>query len=199
MIHTLDLTYNIQEARDYLEALNNEYQHLHWWYRKDHNEPAVIEAKNNMDQMHGWGLQTVYADPSFPYHCDLDPHDEGPEYFKDTAMVFGFFQRLKDQFHNPFRSFLMSFPPNQHIGKWLPTPPLHGKIFVPITTNNNTLLISHTNPLQTVVFELGKIYLIDTTTNYAEFKNNGDTEITFITFNIPQAAFDHALQLKGIV
>ena len=149
MIHTLQLKYNIADAVEYFNKLDTDFQHLHWFYRKHHNEPAVIEAKNNMDNVQGWGLQTIYADPSFPYHCDIDPHNEGPEYFKDTDLTFGFYKRAKELFKDPYRSFLMTFPAGHHIGKWLPTPPLHGKIFIPIKSNNSTVMISYQNKTQT--------------------------------------------------
>jgi hypothetical protein len=192
MIHTLNITYNISDAVDYFEILKSDFQKLHWKYREHHCDPRGIEDKNVMDNIHGWGLQTIYADPMFPYHCDIDPHDEGPEYFKDTALVFGFFKELKNKFLKPYRSFLMTFPPKHYIGKWLPGGPPHGKVFIPIVTNNKTAIIDLTNN-QIVPFKLGKIYMFDMTTDYGEFKNDGDTEITFITFNIPADTFHHIL------
>jgi hypothetical protein len=147
-----------------------------------------------MDGVHGWGLQTIYADLSFPYHGDIDPHDEGPEYFKDTEMVFGFFKAIKDKFEQPYRSFLLTFPPKHYIGKWTPSGPPHGKIFIPIITNNNTVIVDLTNDRQ-VLFELGKIYLFDMTSSYGEFKNDGETGITFITFNIPQNSIKQTLSM----
>jgi hypothetical protein len=196
MIYTLNLTYNVEEAKEYLNALQKDFMHLHWYYEKNHNDPRGIGSKNNLNDIHGWGLQTIYADLSFPYHCDIDPHDEGPEYFKDTELVFGFFKKLKEQFVKPYRSFQMTFPPNCYIGKWIPGGPAHGKVFIPITTNDNCILVSEHG---TVNLELGKIYLFDMTTYPGEFKNNGDAEISFITFNIPADTFEHTLNLKGII
>ena len=104
MIHTLNLTYNKFDAITYYKKLQNNFKHLHWHYTKDHCDPSGIGTKNHMKNVHGWGLQTIYSDTTFPYHCDIDPHDEGPEYFKDTDLVFGFFKEIKDKFVNPYRS-----------------------------------------------------------------------------------------------
>lgn len=199
MIHTLNLTYDVSEAKNYLGTLQKEYNKLHWFYRKHHNEPRVIESKNNMDEVQGWGLQTIYDDQSFPYHCDIDPHDETSEYFKDTPMVFGFFKKLKDLFEQPYRSFLMCFPSRHHIGKWLPTKPLHGKIFLPIESNSQSFMISYMDQKMYVPFELGKIYLIDMTTHHGEFRNEGDSHISFITFNVMPQTFNNILKLEGTV
>jgi len=195
MIHQLNITYNVQDAIEYHNLLKNNFSKLHWGYREHHCDPRGIGDKNKMDGVHGWGLQTIYNDPEFPYHGDIDPHDEGPEYFRDTPLVFGFFKELKDKFINPYRSFLMTFPPKHYIGKWLPGGPPHGKVFLPIITNSKATIVDLTNN-QTVEFKLGNIYMFDMTTNYGEFKNEGDTEITFITFNIPANTFQHALSIR---
>lgn len=199
MIHTLNLKYNIEEAKEYLSILGRDYMHLHWNYRKDHNDPGSIDPKNFMDDVHGWGLQTIYDDPDFPYHCDIDPHNEEHMFFKDTPMVFGFFERLKSKFENPYRAFLMHFPSHHYIGKWLPTIPLHGKIFLPISTNKECFFVSYADKSNPVLFEEGNIYLFDMTEHYGEFHNNGDTEISFITFNVPKETFPNILNLKVIV
>jgi len=192
MIHTLNLTYNIFDAIEYYKKLQNNFKQLHWHYTKDHCDPRGIGTKNHMDNVHGWGLQTVYSDITFPYHCDIDPHDEGPEYFKDTDLVFGFFKEIKDKFVNPYRSFLMTFPAQHNIGRWLPGGPPHGKVFIPIITNRQATITDLTNS-QTVVLKEGNVYMFDMTTNYGEFKNEGDTAITFITFNVPADTFPHVL------
>jgi hypothetical protein len=194
MIHTLNLTYNSLDALDYYLELQTNFKSLHWHYTNDHCDPRGIESKNHLDNVHGWGLQTIYADTTFPYHCDIDPHDEGPEYFKDTPLVFGFFKEIKTRFVNPYRSFLMTFPAHHRIGKWLPGGPPHGKVFIPIVTNNQTTITDLTNN-QKVRLEVGKIYMFDMTVNYGEFSNDGNSEITFITFNIPANTFEHVLSI----
>jgi hypothetical protein len=192
MIHTLNLTYNVFDAIEYYKKLQNNFKQLHWHYTKDHCDPRGIGTKNHMDNVHGWGLQTVYADITFPYHCDIDPHDEGPEYFKDTELVFGFFKEIKAKFVNPYRSFLMTFPAHHNIGRWLPGGPPHGKVFIPIITNSQATITDLTNN-QTVILKEGNVYMFDMTTNYGEFKNEGDTAITFITFNVLADTFSHVL------
>jgi len=194
MIHSLNLTYNVFDAIEYYKTLQNDFKHLHWWYKKDHNDFRSVDNKNHMDNVHGWGLQTIYNDPTFPYHCDIDPHDEGPEYFKDTDLVFGFFKQMKDKFVDPYRSFLMTFPPKHHIGKWLPGGPLHGKVFIPIITNSHATITDLTDN-QTTVLQEGNVYMFDMTSHYGEFKNEGESAITFITFNVPASTFKHTLSI----
>lgn len=195
MIYKLDLTYNVFDALEYYKELQRNFKHLHWHYTEDHCDPRGIENKNYLKDVHGWGLQTIYADLDFPYHCDIDPHDEGPEYFKDTTLVFGFFKTIKYKFTNSYRSFLMTFPAYHNIGRWLPGGPPHGKVFIPIVTNDKTTITDLTNN-QTVNLKVGEIYMFDMTVNYGEFKNKGDSAITFITFNIPADTFEHTLNIK---
>jgi hypothetical protein len=199
MIHTLDINFNIGEALEYHKILTQNYQHLHWWYEKDHNDPLMIDPKNDMDIVHGWGLQTIYNDLTFPYHCDLDPHNEGPEYFKDTELVFGFFKKFKDRFSLPYRSFLLTFPPSKYIGKWIPAKPPHGKIIAPLYTNEESKVISfRPEGEMSITLEAGKIYLLETE-HYAEFRNDGSSDLTVITFNILTESFNQALELKGTI
>jgi hypothetical protein len=196
MIHTLNLTFDLEEAHQYHEILKTQYKHLHWVYKRDHNDPEMIDAKNFMDDVHGWGLQTIYADPTFPYHCDLDPHDEGHKYFKDTELVFGFFKKFKDRFENPYRSFLLTFPGGQYVDRWLPTPPPHCKIIMFLTTNPGMRLISHGTVPMSFNPEAGKIYLVETDYD-AEFRNNGTTDVTVLTFNVPREYIRKTLTLSG--
>lgn len=196
MIHDLNLHYDTNEALFYYQELKNNFSNLKWVYFDDHNNLSVIEAKNSMNKTAGWGLQTIYDDPDFPYHCDLDPHDEGPEYFKDTKMVFGFFEKTKKLFPEMFRSFLFVFQPKEYIGKWIPTLPEHDKIFIPINCNSDTKLISHGKETIIKTLRAGQILLLETK-HYAEFRNDGDTESSFITFNVPVCHRQHCFNLTG--
>ena len=198
-MNKLDIIYDPKDAIDYFNILKDNFQHFHWGYRKHHNEPSVIDPKNFIDEMNGWGLQTIYSDPSFPYHCDLDPHDEGPEYFKDTPMVFGFFKRLKDMLFEPYRSFLFNWPAGQKLGKWQSHTPPHVSIIVPVITNSQVEVIVHSNPVQHTYLEEGHIYLLDTNEYPAEFKNNSGEEITIIVVNVPLKYSQHVLNLTGTI
>ena len=199
MIHKLNLKYNIQDAVEYFNILKTDFNYLHWDYLKHHNHPIFIDAKNTIDSVNGWGLQTIYNDPTFPYHPDLDPHDEGPEYFKDTPMVFGFFKKLKDLLKQPFRSFLFNYPPNQKLGKWQASDPAHVSIIIPIIVNQDVCLISNQEKIQTVVLEEGNVYLLDTTKYPAEFQNNSQEEITIIIISVLTEYKQEVLDMTGIV
>jgi len=198
MIHVLDLSFNLDEGLEYYSILEKDYQHLKWEFRKDHNDLAMIDPKNMIDQLEGWGLQTTYSDPNFVYHCDLDPHDESYEYFKDTILVFGFFKRFKEKFNNPFRSFLFKFPPDNYIGETLSGGPGHCKILMVLQSNNQTKIISHGVEKQEIIMETGKIYLIET--NYKiEYRNDGDTISILLGTQVLNEEILKILSMKGSI
>jgi hypothetical protein len=186
MIQILNLTYNPNDASEYLEILNAHYNRYHWYYTRDHNDPRSIGSNNSLNTMHGYGLQTIYEDTTFPYHCDIDPHDEGPEYFRDTELVFGFFSGIKEKFTNVYRSFVMTFQPGDFIGKWTTGDKGHSRVFIPLITNGTAWLRYYNeSQMYSVVPEVGKIYQISMTKNvsYANIINEGTTDISFIMFN----------------
>lgn len=208
MIYTLDLTFDPNNAYRYLSLLKKNYNHLHWHYEKNHNDYRAIYSndhmqdttKNNMLSVHGWGLQTIYNDPLFPYHCDIDPHDEGPEYFKDTPLVFGFFQDVKKHFDDIFRSFVMCFPAGSHIGKWkTQSGTEHVKVFLPIISNSGSFIYSYNNKIQKVCLNEGNIFVLDNSENFGELRNDGEDEISFITFNAPKKFLSKILELQGSI
>ena len=185
MIKVHNSTYDVDAAIDYFKILKNSFEHYHWYFVKHHNDPRGIGDNLILDATHGYGLQTIYNDLTFPYHMDIDPHDEGPEYFKDTELVFGFFKDVKAQFSNVYRSFLLTIPPGNGIPKWSGGNTLHSKIIIPIETNDSQWLHYYSDTVDKVSPELGKIYQIDMVKIYAGLINNGDTDISFIVFNIP--------------
>lgn len=196
MIHILDLTFDLQEALDYYKVLEDDYQHLRWQFYEDHNNPSVIDPKNQVNKIWGWGMQTTYNDINFVYHPDLDPHNEDPSYFKDTPLVFGFFNKIKQHFKEPFRSFIQVFPPGEYIGKWLPTPPAHVKIMIPLVMNRSFSLTVLADTPVTVVPEPGNIYLIESE-YHNEWRNDGITTIAYLMFSVPIQYKDYLLSLKG--
>lgn len=198
MISELNLSFDVNEALAYYETLNNDYKHLHWFYLKDHNDPKFIDPKNKMDDMNGWGLQTIYNDMSFPYHCDLDPHNEGPKYFKSTPLVFGFAERLLNFFPSPYRTCLYIHTPTTHINKWMPGGPKHVKVILPLRTNSKSLLTSHTMPVTEVHPVPGKVYLVKPT-NPIEVINLGETDDIFIVFNVPEERLSDVEKLTGVI
>jgi hypothetical protein len=199
MIYNLDLKYNPNEAMEYYEILKKEFQHYHWEYKKHHNDPNFIDPKNHLADLNGWGLQTIYNDPTFPYQPDLDPHDEGPEYFKDTPMVFGFFKRAKDKLIDPFRSFLMTSPSGHYIDWCITHAPHHGVIFIPITVNDETYFRSKYDLDKKYYLKLGQIFLIDPSVYAFEFRNQGSTAVTGIQISVPTETFNHVFSLKGTI
>ena len=199
MIHKLKLKYDPSEALEYYEILKRDFQHLHWEYEKHHNDPKMIDPKNAIKYLNGWGLQTIYDDPSFPFHSDLDPHDDGPEYYKDTPMVFGFFKRIKNILKDPFRSFLTSSPGRYYIGWFHSHNPPHGTLFIPIITNNQIYFRSKINEEERVYLNLGDIYLVDSIKYPIAFNNDSDTPVVAIQVGVPEYTFNYVLSLKGTI
>jgi hypothetical protein len=76
--------------------------------------------------------------------------------------------------------------------------PPHGKIVVPISTNDGTLLTSHDLPPTKIVPLPGNIYLVETNVE-AEIINNGLQDDVFISFNVPIDTFSAVLDTKGII
>lgn len=195
MIYELNLTYDPKDALDYYENLEKNYARLKWDHTRDHNDPAVIDKKNYLNGVYGWGLQTIFNDLDFPYHNDIDPHDEGPESFKNTVLVHGFVERLFSKFKQPYRSFLMSFPPKRYIGPWLPSGPRHVKIILPIVSNSEfAFKIEATGEIKTNIVP-GRVLMLDFTEKIAQY-NNGDTDIIGIVFNVPYEYREEILNLN---
>jgi len=185
MIITLTkLNFNVEHAIDYYKTLLSQHDDLHWYYTQDHNNPNVIDPKNKLDAMHGWGLQTIYSDLSFPYHCDLDPHNEGPQYFKNTKLVFGWAKSMLDAVEQPYRSFVFVYPSGDYLGKFLSTPPPHFRIYMPIISNEQSWLISHTDPVTKVLLVPGSVYL-NTLDVDTEIRNDGTSDLVFLETNSP--------------
>ncbi len=197
-IFKLNLKFNLDDALEYYNILKKDLNHLSWVYREHHNEPAMIDPKNNMDDVKGWGLQTIYDDPSFPYHCDLDPHDDGPEYFKDTPMVFGFFKRFIDMLKQPYRSFLFVWPSGQYIGKWMSHDPPHVFVALILQSNKDCYAYSYQSE-EKVPLETGDVYLVDTTQYAAELRNDGEQDFIFIVTSVPVEYKQELIDLKGII
>ena len=183
MILPINLEINLDEAIEYYNTLTENYQHLHWYYTKDHNEPSMIAAKNNLGKMHGWGLQTIYNDLTFPYHGDLDPHDEGPTYFKDTELVFGWSKKIMSLLKQPYRSFLLVYPSGDYLGPYDSTPPPHFRLYIPIISNDNAWLIN-SNTKEKYLLKPGVVYL-NTFKNFTELRNDGDSDMVYMEVNSP--------------
>lgn len=184
MIKVLDVC-DAHDALRYFTILHKNYTRYLWNYVKDHNDPRSLGEHFSLKTMTGFGLQTIYSDPTFPYHCDIDPHDEGPEYFKDTPLVFGFFKDMKEKFPNVYRSFLMNFQPGDYIGKYTAGANPHTRIFIPIITNGTSWLHSYSDSRYSVVPEVGKIYAVDMfdRDTYISINNEGSSPISFIMFS----------------
>jgi len=188
MIHILD-EFDVDYAVQYYNELTLSKQQLHWHWYNDHPDHDMVDPKNNILDMHGWGLQTIYKDKQFPYHIDIDPHDDGPELFTDTELVFGFAKQLLSMYPSGYRPFLLVLPPGNFVDKWKPPPssPVHDMMFVPIISNNKCTLMSHTIPV--IQYQLVPGTTVLATTNAdTELRNDGDTDLVFILFNLPKGS-----------
>jgi hypothetical protein len=196
IIPLTNITYDVEDALEYYTELETNYSKYHWYYTKDHNEPSVIDPKNKLDKMHGWGIQTIYKDINFKYHCDLDPHNEGPEYFMDTELAFGFVKNVMNLFKDSYRTFLLVYPSGNYLGPWLPTPPKHFRIYIPILSNDDAYIITHNKPGVKVPFIPGTM-LLNTMESLSELRNDGDSDLVFLELNRPYQYLEHMLTLTA--
>ena len=194
MIKTFNIRYDINEALEYYHTLSTEFIDKRWLYTKDHNEPSVIDPKNKLDKMYGWGIQTIYKDIDFKYHCDLDPHNEGPIYFNDTVLAFGFVKRIMNLLKDPYRTFLFVYPSGNYLGPWFPTPPKHFRIYIPIISNPDAYLITHHNPGVKVPLVPGTM-LLNTMDSLSELRNDGSTDLVHIEICSPYEYLDYTNNL----
>ena len=196
MIHKLNVTYDPQEALAYFEGLKTNYQHMSWDLVKDHNDPAVIDPKNNLNNIYGWGLQTIFNDLDFPFHSDIDPHDEGPESFKNTKLVHGFADKVLSTFKQPFRSFVFSFPPGSYIGPRFPHEPKHVEIIVPIKFNKEFKFKIDSDPEEIIDnIEPGTMLMIDFPYKVSHY-NEGNTEVVGLIFKVLYEYKDEILKMN---
>lgn len=183
IIPLTNLSININDALEYYNTLRNEHMDLHWYYTKDHNEPGIIDPKNNLGKMNGWGIQTVYSDLTFPYHGDADPHDEGPEFFKPTKLVFGWAEKILSLLKQPYRSFLLVYPSGDYLGPYDPCPPPHFRFYIPIVSNDNAWLIN-TDTQERFLLEPGTVYL-NTMEGFTELRNDGNSDMVYMQVDSP--------------
>lgn len=196
MIYKLNVTYDPQEALEYFEGLQQHYSNMSWDLVKDHNDPDVIDPKNNLHNIYGWGLQTIFNDLDFPFHSDIDPHNEGPDSFKNTKLVHGFAEKVLSTFNKPFRSFLMSFPPGSYIGPRFPHNPRHVEIIVPIITNSK-FKFKMGNEQEQVYdnIEPGTMLMIDFPYKVSHY-NEGDSNVVGIIFKVLYEYKDEILKMN---
>jgi len=192
MITPINIKFNLDEAIDYYNNLTTNHQDLHWYYTKDHNEPGIIDPKNYLGKMHGWGLQTIYSDPTFPYHSDADPHDEGPEYFKPTKLLFGWAEQILSLLKQPYRSFLLVYPSGDYLGPYNPCPPPHFRLFIPIISNNNAWLIN-SDTKEKYLLTPGTVYL-NTLENFTALRNDGDSDMVYMQVDSPTCYLPEILE-----
>jgi hypothetical protein len=197
MIFLLDITYDVNEAIEYFNILDRDYQYLHWDYFRDHENINAHESINKLDKFNGWGLQTIF-NINIPYHPDIDPHDQGPEFFKNTELIFGFVKKVFDTFILPYRSFILVRGKGTHMNMLDPPPqgPPHYKVIIPIKSNNDSIVISHDTISKTeFILEVNKVYLLETHIPF-EILNNGDDEDILLYFHVPAHTFDQLINMK---
>lgn len=188
-IKELDLKFSLQELVEYFEYLERSWVHLRW----DSNMDNVTDAdKHKIIGVYGWGIQSNLADltePCPPYHV----HKEGTQEYRDTALMFGFAERIKEAFPYSRQHSIAVHPPGTVIGMHIDTPKWL-KIHIPIKGNDSSYFIFEDEQF---VFEPGKAYLVNTALMHGT-NNLGTTDRAHLFFKVPTDMIDTVLQVKEL-
>ena len=188
-VKELDLKFSLEELVSYFNYLESSWIHLRWDSSQDN---ASNSDKHNIKGVYGWGIQSNLTDlsqPCPPYHV----HKEGTQEYRDTQLMFGFAERIKEAFPYSRQHSIAVHPPgtviNLHIDnpKWL-------KIHIPIKGNNQSYFIFEGEKF---VFEPGKAYLVNTSLNHGT-NNLGTTDRAHFFFKIPEDKVNDVLQVKQL-
>jgi len=188
-IKQLDLEFSLQELTEYFNYLSSSWIHLRWDSSMDN---AANANKHTVDGVYGWGIQSNLKDltvPCPPYHV----HKDSTQDYKDTALMFGFAERLKQAFPYSRQHSIAVHPPGTVINLHIDTPKWI-KIHIPITGNDDSYFIFED---QQFVLEPGKAYLVNT--NLMHGTNNlGTTARAHLFFKVPTDMIDTVLAVKRI-
>jgi hypothetical protein len=188
-IKQLDLEFSLQELADYFNYLSNSWIHLRWDSSMDDAQDA---GKHTIDGVYGWGIQSNLKDltvPCPPYHV----HKDGTQEYRDTALMFGFAEKIKQAFPYSRQHSIAVHPPGTVINLHIDTPKWI-KIHIPITGNNNSYF---TFEDEQFVFEPGNAYLVNTSILHGT-NNLGDTNRAHLFFKVPADMIDTVLAVKKL-
>lgn len=188
-VKELDLDFSLQELVDYFEYLDRNWIHLRWDSKQGNADGA---NQHKIDGVYGWGIQSNLQDlaqPCPPYHV----HKEGTREYRDTALMFGFAEKIKEAFPYSRQHSIAVHPPGTVINLHIDTPKWI-KVHIPITGNNQSYF---TFKDAQYVFEPGKAYLVNTALMHGT-NNLGDSNRAHFFFKVPTDMIDTVLAVKKI-
>jgi len=109
-------------------------------------------------------------------------------------MMFGFARKLKEQFPYIRQLGISAHPPGVRIGRHIDSPE-YIKIHIPITSDPESYFIFDD---ERFVFELGKMYLVNTTLPHSTH-NLGKTTRIHMLFKVPQERYTEILDMDNIL
>lgn len=192
LVEELNINFDIQEALDYLQTVETEYAHLRWNANKE-NLKQVREAaeQQEISGVYGWGVQSNLPDlnqPCPPYHV----HKGGNNDYRDTALVFGFINKIKSVFPQARQISIAAHPQGTKIRRHKDSSAYY-KIHVPITSNDKAWFIFDE---KTFVLKPGKFYLINTDKEHSTY-NEGESIRTHLFFKVPVKDVDNLLNISA--
>jgi hypothetical protein len=188
-VKELELEFSLQELTEYFDYLESSWIHLRW--DSDRNDTVDAE-KHVLDGVYGWGIQSNLTDltvPCPPYHV----HKDGTQEYRDTALMFGFAERIKQVFPYSRQHSIAVHPPGTVIGMHIDTPKWL-KIHIPITGNDKSFFIFEDEQF---VFQPGKAYLVNTSLMHGT-NNLGSTNRANFFFKVPADKIEDVLKIKQL-
>jgi hypothetical protein len=188
-IKELDLEFSLQELTDYFNYLDRDWIHLRWDAERD---DATGADQHMIGGVYGWGIQSNLPDltiPCPPYHV----HRQGTQEYRDTALMFGFAEKIKQAFPYSRQHSVAVHPPGTVINLHIDTPRWI-KIHIPITGNDTSYFTFEDTEY---VFEPGRAYLVNTALMHGT-NNLGNTNRAHFFFKVPTDMIDTVLTVKKI-
>lgn len=189
MIVPLNIEFDFNELVDYYKTLERNYQHLKWTSKLIRDVEGA--EGHSVEGAAGWAIQSNLEDLTIP--CPpYDIHKNGSKVYRDTELVFGFIEKLKE-FFGPIRQVsIASHPPGTIINTHIDNPE-YFKIHIPILSNDKSFFNFED---RSYVMEPGKMYCVYTELPHGT-SNIGSTDRVHLMFKLPMAIRDNILQLSG--
>jgi len=179
LVKPLEISFNLDQALDYLRTLESKFTHLRW--DADDNLDTVNDAEyqDNITGVYGWGIQSNLADltkPCPPYNI----HKEHTNEYRNTPLVFGFAEWLLEQFPYARQMSIAAHPPGTMIRTHVDTDTWF-KIHIPLTSTDNSYFVFADEKF---TMKPGKMYLVNTAVPHST-SNEGESTRIHLFFKIP--------------
>lgn len=190
LVKELNIRFSIDELLYYLQTLETQYQHLKWISNEENLSTVRDYEKHQYGGLYGYSIQSNLDDltiPCPPYNI----HKSSRQDYRDTELMFGFANKLKTLFPYIRQLVIAAHPPGIGVSQHTDSPE-YIKIHIPITSNPKSYFIFGD---ESFVFELGKMYLVNTSMPHST-SNIGETTRIHMLFKIPQHKYSEVLELN---